>query len=672
MWGCPAGDSVAAGLPSRLRIEVWYADASCLAKPGVPPDSIWVTYATVSGNLQVNDKAPQVFVDDSTDACGHARVTIASFSGCGTLRLSLYVSGIFQGTKDAIINSLDQDASGRLGTIDSPYCKPVGVGAKQMSAIFAAHYEHWHRNALHGTLVRRTNYCETCPPGAENTKGGSTIHWSPSGSFISHTRFVNAEPDDPACKVFIVPSGPGAGNALTQFTFLPTADHDYDPSWSPLNTEIVFDRGDKVILRKPVPWSGSTTETVVTTSHNFGCQTGGDTYPAISPDGLWVAFSRCNPQLPQGPGGWSLWKIAITGGTAIQLTPTVGRADNYPHWSPDGQTIYFQRQDVAIGPQITLWKVPAAGGAASQVFIPPSAPDVFDATAPGASPDGAIVLTGYGKRSSSERNSRTHTLDLGLLSPNPSKVVLNYDDPAFADSGNAPLLSPRLSHDGTRLALSSLQIWAARRNMNRPPAFTSVTSSLEGTRPIPDTTATMAFQFNTLETGTITVLASDPEEDALTYRADFLQPWMIWSPVTRTLSGEPPSGSENQTFHIKFSVTTPSGGMDAFIALIIVRVPLGGASMLASQAGEESRAPGGAPSTRGVFAVSAPSTAVAIAQLSIFDLAGRRMAQVRGLGGEPLVWDGKNEIGVPVPTGIYLWRLEAGNYRQQGKAVVVR
>ena len=57
---------------------------------------------------------------------------------------------------------------------------------------------------------------------------------------------------------------------------------------------------------------------------------------------------------------------------------------------------------------------------------------------------------------------------------------------------------------------------------------------------------------------------------------------------------------------------------------------------------------------------------------TIFDVAGRRVAAVRGQAGQQLVWEGRNGAGIPVPPGIYLWRLEAGHHVQEGRFVVVR
>ncbi len=200
---CPAGDSLiyshhpAHLHPSKLRVEVWYNDINCNPKPNIPPDSIWITYETLSGNVVVYDKGAKVFADDSTDFCGFARVTFPSISGCGTLRLRLFVTGLYQGLRDVVVRSTDTNANGRVATSgDTPVCDLDYSGGFNLAdnLIFSAHLDHWHRNALHGTLVRRTNYCETCAEGSANTKGLSLISWSPSHRFIAHTAFIDALP----------------------------------------------------------------------------------------------------------------------------------------------------------------------------------------------------------------------------------------------------------------------------------------------------------------------------------------------------------------------------------------------------------------------------------------------------------------------------------------------
>jgi hypothetical protein len=60
---CPAGDSLlfSPPRPAQLRVSVHYEDFNCNNKVGVPPDSIYLTYATVSGNPRINDKRTQIF-----------------------------------------------------------------------------------------------------------------------------------------------------------------------------------------------------------------------------------------------------------------------------------------------------------------------------------------------------------------------------------------------------------------------------------------------------------------------------------------------------------------------------------------------------------------------------------------------------------------------------------
>lgn len=675
---CPAGDSVIVNdplhlHPSRLRIAVEYFDNSCAPRVRVPPDSIWVTFAISSGNLVVNDQGAQTVADDSTNSCGFARVTIPSISGCGTLSVYLYVAGVSQGSRLITVRSTDTDADGRTTGFDTgapcdlDYNGAIGTNDIQL---INAHTDHWRRNALHGTLVRRTNYCETCPEETPGVKGGSEIFWSPSGRFISHTQFIQVG-QNVACKVFVVPSDPKDGDGLTQFTFAPYDAHDYDPSWSPRNDFIAWDRNDRIVIRKRVPWSGDTSQFVVTTSHNSGCSVAsGDDTPAISPNGEWVAFSRCNPD---PPGGWSIWKVSINGGTAIQLTPTVANASFYPTWSPDGQTIYFQRQDAFTygDSRWTLWKVPAAGGTAQEVLVPPGPPaPLTDAIQPAPSPDGKILLTGYGSRDILVRNVIARTLDLALSTPTAQKVIPNYPDTNFAEKGVFPELSPRLSPDGTRTALGSKQIWAARRNMNRPPAFVSVTSSGGVTRTVVDTAAVMSFTFSCQfhATNTVTVSASDPEGDALTYLADFLAPGFDWDPATRTLTYVTGQNCPGGTYYVLFRVTTASGGTDALIAAITFATA-GSGGAVPSAARQDSQV---LHDGRRALAAKAPGGEGGIARLLIFDLAGRRVAVVTGRPGERFLWDGREDSGSLAATGVYLYRVESGSQHHEGKFVVVR
>jgi len=61
-----------------------------------------------------------------------------------------------------------------------------------------------------------------------------------------------------------------------------------------------------------------------------------------------------------------------------------------------------------------------------------------------------------------------------------------------------------------------------------------------------------------------------------------------------------------------------------------------------------------------------------VATLIVSDLAGRRVASVRGPSGSRLVWEGRDGAGRPVPPGIYLYRMEVDRQRGEGKIVVMR
>jgi hypothetical protein len=162
---CPAGDSVAAGTQSRIRVQLTYNDVNCDPKAGVPPESIYVTFQTISGNVKVNDEAGGTNAADSTDAYGFTRIFAPSVSGGGKLRVHLFVSGADEGFVDVSVHTVDTlqtpaASEGRVTSDDSTSASDVnfdGVVNQGDRDIVHAHMQHWRRNALHGTLVRRTN-----------------------------------------------------------------------------------------------------------------------------------------------------------------------------------------------------------------------------------------------------------------------------------------------------------------------------------------------------------------------------------------------------------------------------------------------------------------------------------------------------------------------------------
>jgi hypothetical protein len=76
--------------------------------------------------------------------------------------------------------------------------------------------------------------------------------------------------------------------------------------------------------------------------------------------------------------------------------------------------------------------------------------------------------------------------------------------------------------------------------------------------------------------------------------------------------------------------------------------------------------------TSGYFSITTPAMPGVEARLLIFDLSGRSVTVVRAPSGGQLEWDSRDRSGKLVPGGIYVYRLELGKYRQDGKVVVLR
>lgn len=64
-------------------------------------------------------------------------------------------------------------------------------------------------------------------------------------------------------------------------------------------------------------------------------------------------------------------------------------------------------------------------------------------------------------------------------------------------------------------------------------------------------------------------------------------------------------------------------------------------------------------------------------RLGIYDTAGRLVrrlcdGEVRNPGRHVIRWDGRDVTGLPLPSGVYVCRIEAGDARDAGKMVLIR
>ncbi len=166
---------------------------------------------------------------------------------------------------------------------------------------------------------------------------------------------------------------------------------------------------------------------------------GRDYEPDTSPDGATIVFVS---DRDTGSGSAQLYLMDADGGNPRQLTFSHEGAggsvvDDYPHWSPDGRRIAFQRTVLrpGTGPDADIWVIDTATGEERQLT---DTPDAWDST-PDFTADGRGVLF---------ESDRSGEFDIHRIDVDTGDIV-----PLARAPGRD--LEAKTSPDGQRIAFAS-------------------------------------------------------------------------------------------------------------------------------------------------------------------------------------------------------------------------
>ncbi|HKE30490.1 MAG TPA: protein kinase [Candidatus Angelobacter sp.] len=160
---------------------------------------------------------------------------------------------------------------------------------------------------------------------------------SPRGGFMAFTR------EDSSRNANIWRADMDGGN-VKQLT---EGEDDFRPAVSPDGLWVVFSRrqGSKSVLMK-VP-SGGGPVSALTDYNSY--------FPSISPDGKWIAcWYFPDPNQPR-----ALAIVPFAGGLPAKVLPVPDTSGGDVHWTPDGHAVAFLNR---VNSAVNVWEQPVAGG----------------------------------------------------------------------------------------------------------------------------------------------------------------------------------------------------------------------------------------------------------------------------------------------------------------------
>lgn len=175
--------------------------------------------------------------------------------------------------------------------------------------------------------------------------------WSPDGAQLAFLRYASAQ--SASCSIYRLEISTGDEAQVAECGRKPLA----DLAWSPDGQALVFSE-------QPAPDAPShlvaltleTGERTVLTDPPGGIT--GDTGPAFSPDGRWIAFTR-----HQHTASADVFLVSVTGSATRRLTH-FGRPLYGVDWAPDGQSLIYATEPLG---QAQLWRLPLERGRARMI-----------------------------------------------------------------------------------------------------------------------------------------------------------------------------------------------------------------------------------------------------------------------------------------------------------------
>lgn len=298
----------------------------------------------------------------------------------------------------------------------------------------------------------------------------------------------------------------------------------FNPDWSPRGDWVVFDQESTAAYCDIVAYHTATREI-----RRLATSPDHEAWAAFSPNGQQVAYVR----IRSGGASSELHRVNLDGSNDILLLQQSSPNITSPRWSPDGQAIYFTRNNL-------LYAVPSGGGAQ----IPKSN------LIPQAS---AFDLSRGNGRIVAEDTWSPPNCGVGV----PPGRIIARDTTAGASEilfwrSGFQLFAPRWSFDGTRVAYASFgpggerDLYVGQVSYNHAPRFLGLGDVALG----PGT----PFQ--------MTVNATDADGESLTYDV----PSRYWPPgagfnsTTRVFSWPNP-GPQGSEHFVVFRALDPSGGV---------------------------------------------------------------------------------------------------------------